>query len=74
MFNARCELNLYVSLRLRFTSQAMPCLRRLVAGVSSLQPDFSPRSVFVRFVAGNGAGFSPSVSVFTGQHNFTNAP
>jgi hypothetical protein len=69
MANAWCELYLYVSLRLRFIFQAMPWLRWLVAGFSSFRPDFN--SVFVRFVVGNGAdgaGFPPSVSVFTGQY------
>ena len=77
MFNVQCELNLYVSFRLRFIFQAMPWLRQLVAGVSSLLPDFNLRSVFVRFVVGNGthgADFAPSISFFTGQYNFTNVP
>ena len=77
MFNAQCELNLYESLRLRFIFQSMPWIRRLVAGISSLRPEFNPRSVFVRFVVGNeadGAGLYPSISVFTGQYDFAIIP
>jgi hypothetical protein len=50
-----CDLNLYISLRFRFIFETVTWHRRLVADLSSFRPDFNPRSVFVRFVMGNGA-------------------